>query len=201
MPPTPATCGTGRTAACVHGTVLRPRPCTAVPHRGTPPSARGAAPGHNVPKPATGNWPRHTPPARAARLEVDETGLPVPVQHDVARLEIPVLERVLVRISHQILGHLRKRLFQLHLVKVQSRSLQEAIFKIVQIKENSRPVHGSHRVTPSKIQAFCPDKLDAWQFRYRPPQQFLLFRSVTSAFSRPSDSASNRLRCPKSVCK
>ena len=121
---------------------------------------------------------RPAPPA----LEVNETGLPVPVQHDVTRLEIPVLERVPVRVSHQILGHLRKRLFQLHLVKVQSRSLQEAIFKIVQIEENSRPVHGSHRVTPPEIQAFRPDKLDAWQFRYRPPQQFLLFRGVTSAF-------------------
>ena len=100
--------------------------------------------------------------ALSSALKIDEERISVLVEHHVASLKVAVEERVAV-LADEICCHLAEVVLQLQFVEVDARSLQKAVFKIVQVEHNACAVELWLRIALAEVQPFCALKLHVGQ--------------------------------------
>ena len=77
--------------------------------------------------------------ASATSLEVDEVWLAV-FQHDIARLEVTIEEGILL-VLEEVIRQTLEVLLQLELIELNSLEFEEAVFEVVEVEHDARPVH------------------------------------------------------------
>ena len=101
--------------------------------------------------------------AFSAPLIVEEKGPPV-MQHDVARLKVPVEEKVVIR-AQQEFCQLREIVLQGLLVERHAGKPQEIVFEVVQVPGDRLSVEAVTRITNLVIEvAACLDLKSRQQF-------------------------------------
>ena len=116
----------------------------------------------------------------ASTLEIDETRIPVDANHDVASLEVAI-EKTVCRFCQQVFGKEPEVGFQLHLVKVYLRSLQKAVFEIVQVEHHTVHIELRLRIALRPIHSSRSFYLNLRQLADDALQLFLLSLVVTTA--------------------
>jgi len=91
-------------------------------------------------------------------LEVDERGIALRIEHDVACLEVAIHEGS-SRDADDVSGHLPERLFEFQFVEVDAGGFQEAIFEIVEVEEDIRLVESFLRIALREIEALRSENL------------------------------------------
>ena len=108
---------------------------------------------------------RASPPT----LKVDKPRLAI-AYHDVARLEVTVHKRI-GTLLQQHLGHTVKVIFEVFLLKLQSCSLEEAVFEIVQVPLYAPSVQFGRGVAMRKVKLLSRAPLHIGQQPHHLPQQ------------------------------
>ena len=101
-------------------------------------------------------------------------------QHHIPRLEVAIEEGILL-LSRQVLSQETEIGFELQFVEVNLRSLQEAVFEVVQVEEHRVDVKLRLRVAVGEIEFAGPPNLHIRQLADGAFQQFLLSQSVTAS--------------------
>ena len=133
-----------------------------------------------------------------ATLKVYEIRIPSGVEHDVTRLEVPVHE-AFHGLGSQVLGQETKVGFQLQLMEIQLRRLQETVLEIVEVEEHAVRVKLRLRIAVTPIQPAGASYLQVGQFTDNPRQECLL-SLVVSASRLTSSLDSVKKRQTAKVC-
>ena len=113
-------------------------------------------------------------------LEIDEERTSLAVQHHIPCLEVTIEESLCIVGIRQVLGQQAEVGFQLQLMEVNFRSLQEAVFEIVEVEEHRVAIESGLGITVGKVKAVGTHQLNLGQLTDGTAQQLLLFQRITA---------------------
>ena len=116
----------------------------------------------------------------ATALKVDEIRTALAIQHHIACLKVAIEESLRVISIRQVLGQQSEVCLKLQLVEVNLGSLQETVFKIVEVEEYRVAVESRLGITVVEIQPIGSYNLNLRQLTDGTTQQFLLLQRITA---------------------
>ena len=107
------------------------------------------------------------------------------IEHHITRLEVAIQEGVALLCS-KILSHQSKVGFEFQFVKIELSSFEEAVLKVIEIKQHTILVELSLWVAIGEIQPHSASHLYVGQLTDSTSQQFLLLKGITTTSLSPA---------------
>ena len=128
-------------------------------------------------------------------LEVNEIRITLSIHHYIPCLKVTIQEALLVASSCQVFRQQAEVSLQLHLVEVQLGSLQETVFKVVQVEQHRYRVEVRLWITVRKVQLTSTTQLYIRQLADGTLQQLLLLQRIaTTSLTTTTDGVKQRHR-------